>query len=240
LVRPQYGQISNRVSRSARIEPATDDFGAGFRAGLPVALPMALIGTSFGIYATDAGWPATTAIVMSLITFSGAAQVALIGVLAAGGSVGAAVAAGVLVSLRFLPVGLVIGPWIRGGAARRAIIGQALLDASLAVARVAPGRYSTARLLGSSTPQWLAWQLGTAVGAVAGPRLGDTDRLGVDALFPAFFLVLLLAEVRTAPAPARATAGCAAAIALALATVTPPGVPVIAASAAVLVGVLWR
>jgi predicted branched-subunit amino acid permease len=75
---------------------------------------------------------------------------------------------------------------------------------------------------------------GTVVGAVAGTALGDLDRFGLDALFPAFFLALLFAELRHRRS--RGVALLGAAIALALAPFAPPGVPVLAASIAALVG----
>jgi predicted branched-subunit amino acid permease len=55
----------------------------------------------------------------------------------------------------------------------------------------------------------------------------------LDAIFPAFFLGLLVAELRRSRAGMVAVAG--AAIALALTPVAPAGVPIIAAALAVLV-----
>jgi predicted branched-subunit amino acid permease len=69
---------------------------------------------------------------------------------------------------------------------------------------------------------------------LAGTGLGDLDRFGLDALFPAFFLALLMAELRHRQSRAVALAG--AVIALGLAPFTPPGVPVLAASIAAVVG----
>jgi predicted branched-subunit amino acid permease len=56
-------------------------------------------------------------------------------------------------------------------------------------------------------------------------------------VYPAFFLALLLSEARHPRA--RAVALLGAAIALALTPFTPPGVPILAAAAAALLG-LWR
>ena len=68
--------------------------------------------------------------------------------------------------------------------------------------------------------------------------LGSPEDLGLDALFPAFFLGLLVEEGRSRAGIAVALAG--AAIALALTPIAPPGVPILAASLAVLVGVRMR
>jgi predicted branched-subunit amino acid permease len=71
-------------------------------------------------------------------------------------------------------------------------------------------------------------------GVLAGDLLGDPERLGLDAAFPALFLALLLPQLRSRTALGASLAG--AAIALALVPITPPGVPIVAASAACLLG----
>jgi predicted branched-subunit amino acid permease len=76
--------------------------------------------------------------------------------------------------------------------------------------------------------------LGTVVGAFSGDLLGDTDRFGLDAVFPTFFLALLIAELRSPRS--RLVALCGAAIALTLVPFTPPGIPILAAGIAALLG----
>ena len=82
---------------------------------------------------------------------------------------------------------------------------------------------------------WPAWVGGTALGALGGELVGDPERLGLDAAFPALFLALLVPLTPTRRSVAAAIAG--AAIALALLPLAPPGVPILAAVAACLVGV---
>jgi predicted branched-subunit amino acid permease len=77
---------------------------------------------------------------------------------------------------------------------------------------------------------------GTAIGVFAGDLIGDPEKLGLDVLFPAFFLALLLRGELREGRLAVVTALLGAAIGLALTPVTPAGVPVIAASAAALIG----
>jgi hypothetical protein len=62
----------------------------------------------------------------------------------------------------------------------------------------------------------------------------DARALGLDAVFPAFFLAILAAELRDRRRVG--VAGAGALLALVLVPVAPPGVPVLAASAAALVG----
>ena len=68
--------------------------------------------------------------------------------------------------------------------------------------------------------------------------LGDPDKLGLDAIFPAFFFGLLLNELRSRRA--RSVAALGTALALALIPFTPPGVPVLVASLASLLGLTKR
>ena len=210
----------------------------GIRAGLPFAVAAVLLGISFGILAHPV-MGATAAIVMSVIVFAGASQFAATAVLAAGGSAAAAIVAGILLNARFLPMGIAIAPSLPGGPLRRAAEGQTVVDASLAIARDRDGvGYDRGLLFGSSAAQYTTWVSGTAVGAVAGSLIGDPERLGLDAIFPAFFLALLIAELRSGRAQLVAVAG--ALIALALVPFTPPGVPVLVASLATLIGLVRR
>ena len=62
----------------------------------------------------------------------------------------------------------------------------------------------------------------------------DARALGLDAVFPAFFLALLIGEVKDGLRAGVALGG--AVLALALVPISPPGVPVLVASAASLVG----
>ena len=76
---------------------------------------------------------------------------------------------------------------------------------------------------------------GSAVGVVAGDSLTDPATLGLDAAFPALFLALLAPLIRNGSRPA-AAALLGAGIALLLTPFVPAGIPVIAATAASLVG----
>ena len=204
------------------------------RAALPLVIPTALIGASFGVAAVTTGWGTLAPIVMSAIVFSGAAQFATLAVLSAGGSVVTAIIAATLIASRFLAIGVALGPFMRGGPVRRALEGQAVVDASLILARTGDTQYGVRRLLGATLPQYVGWSLGTVVGVLAGNNIPDPDKLGLDALFPAFFLVLVWGELRSRPA--RVTAATATLIALVLIPIAPPGIPVVAASLAVLAG----
>lgn len=212
----------------------TSDSGvrAGLRAGLPLALPTLLLGVSFGVLARPV-MGAVAPIVMSIFVFSGAAQFAAVSVLAAGGAAGAAIAAGVLMNARWLPMGFAIGPSLPGGKLARAAQGQAIVDASFAISSRGDGTFDRGLLLGATIVQGVAWVSGTVIGVLTGPGI-DPEALGLDGIFPAFYLALLVAEARGRRALIAAGAG--AAITLALMPFAPVGLPIIAASAAALIG----
>ncbi len=206
----------------------------GVRAALPFFVPTFALAVSFGALARSLGWGTVAPIVMSLVVFSGSAQFAVAGVLAAGGSVGAAVLAAVLVNARFLPMGLAVAPGLSGGAVRRAVEGQAVIDSSWALAQRPGGRVERLVLLGATLPNFVAWQAGTVVGVLGGSALGDVQALGLDVLFPMFFVALLLPELRTRRGVV--AAALAAVVTIALVPLAPPGVPVVAASLVALLG----
>jgi 4-azaleucine resistance transporter AzlC len=213
------------------------DLRAGVRAGLPFVVPTVAIGMSYGVLAEPV-IGAAAAIAMSFVVFAGAAQFAAVSVLAAGGGLAAAVGAGLLINARFLPMGLAAAPALKGGPVRRAAEGQAVVDASWAIANRGDGTFDRELLLGATLTQALSWWSGTIVGVLGGAALGNPETLGLDAMFPAFYLALLAEEMRNRSAVTSALLG--AAIALCLVPVAPPGVPVLAASAAALLGLRRR
>ncbi len=210
-------------------------YADGARAGLPFAISVFAVGISFGVLATEIGWGPVAPIVISAVVFSGSAQFALATVLGGGGSAAAAVLAALLVNLRYLPMGLAIAPSLLGGRWRRALEAQAVVDSSWVLAARRDGTFDRRILIGSTVPQYLGWVAGTAVGAFGVDLIRDPAALGLDALFPAFFLVLLAEDLRRRRA--RVVAALGAVIALVLIPVSPVGVPVLVAAGAALLGV---
>lgn len=207
---------------------------AGVRAGLPFVLPTMALGISFGVLARPVMGPVAP-IVMSICVFSGAAQFAALSVLVAGGGAVAAIAAGMLMNARWLPMGFVVGPSLPGRALARAFQGQAIVDASFVISSRGDGTFDRGLLIGATLAQGASWITGTVIGVLAGPVLGDPQKLGLDAVFVAFYLALVVEEAsHSRLAIASAVGG--AAIALALMPFAPPGVPIIVASLAALLG----
>jgi predicted branched-subunit amino acid permease len=210
----------------------------GIRVGLPFGVAALLVGVSFGVVAEPV-MGAGAAIAMSAFVFAGAAQFGATAVLASGGSTVTAILAGVMLNARFLPMGIAIAGSLPGGPLARALQGQAIVDASWAAAHLGGGRFDRNLLLGATIPQYPAWVLGTVIGALGASSLGDPKALGLDAVFPAFFLGLLLPEAR-ASRLATTVALTGAAIALALTPFLPAGLPILLAASAALLGLRRR
>ena len=201
---------------------------------LPLAVATGVMVISFGVVARSLGWGVVAPIVFSIITFSGTAQFAVASVLGGGGVVPAIVAA-VLLNARFLPMGIAVGPFLEGGPLRRALESQAIVDASWAMASRGGGLFDREFMIGATVPQVTLWIGGTVVGVLVGGVVGDVEQLGLDVIFPAFYLALLVEELRGSGRTI-AVVLIAVAVALALVPFAPPGIPVIAACAAALLG----
>lgn len=206
----------------------------GARAAAPLAVAVLGFGVSFGVLARSSGMGSLAPIVMSATTFAGAAQFAAISVLGTGGSVLSAIGAAVLLNSRYVPIGISVAPVFRGGPLRRFLAAQLVVDESWAIAHLGGGRFDMGRLLAAGFVLYTAWVAGTAVGVFGAEALGDPAKLGLDAAFPALFLGLLVGQLEGRRGVTAALLG--AAIALALVPFTPPGVPIIAASVACLLG----
>src|SRR4051812_2724072 len=189
------------------------DIRTGIRKGLPLVLPTLAGGISFGVLAQPV-MGSVAPVVMSIVVFSGAAQFAALTVLTAGGSALAAIAAGMLMNGRWLPMGLAMGPFLSGGRFKRAAQSLALVDASFALSSRGDGTYDRGLLIGATLPQAAAWTSGTLFGVLLGPALSDPGALGLDAMFPAFFAVLVVGEARGRLPVAAAVTGAAIALAL--------------------------
>jgi 4-azaleucine resistance transporter AzlC len=208
------------------------------RAVAPLALAAGSFGAAFGVLAEAAGMGTIAPVVMSATTFAGAAQFAAASVLDEGGSVLAAVAAAVLLNARYAAISLAVAPAFRGGPLRRLLESQLIVDESWAVAQVGGGRIERRVLVGAGLVLFPFWVGGTALGVFFGDVLGDPERLGLDAAFPALFLALLAFQLVNRRTVLAAVAG--GLVALVLLPLTPPGVPVIAAGAVCLAGLRRR
>jgi predicted branched-subunit amino acid permease len=207
---------------------------AALRASAPLALPTAALGVTFGVLAAPI-FGAMPALLMSAIVWSGAAQFGAVSVLAGGGGMPLAMGTGLLANARFLPMGFALAPSLNGSPWRRAGTGALMVDASFALAHRGEGRFDPVTVVWSAPLQYVGWVGGTAAGVAGATMLADPGTLGLDVLFPVFYLGLLLPELR-GPSRRLVVAGLSALVALVLIPLVPEGVPVLAAAATALLG----
>ena len=202
-----------------------------------IGIAVGVYGISFGILAVAAGLSPAQACVMSMLVFTGASQFAFVGVLAAGGGALAAMGPAVMLAVRNAAYGVSLAPILPRRLRDRALLAQLVIDESTAIARAQEDPAAARRaFLATGVTVWLCWNLGTLAGALLGGGLGDPRTLGLDAMFPAAFLALLAPQLRRPGAPVAAVAG--AMIAVTALPFAPAGVPVVAALAGVVPGVL--
>ena len=206
----------------------------GVRAVLPIVVTVPLFALSFGVLARSAGLGVAAPIVMSATTFAGSAQFAAMSILDDGGTIAAAIVAALLLNARYAAIGISVASLFRGSTVRRLAEAQLIVDESWALSARPDGTFDRRILIGSGLTLYVAWVLGTVVGVIGGGFIGDPERLGLDAAFPALFLALLIGQLRSRRAVAAALAG--GGIALVLLPWTPAGVPIVAAVAGCLVG----
>jgi 4-azaleucine resistance transporter AzlC len=202
-----------------------------------IGLAVGVYGVSFGVLAVAAGLSPAQACVMSMLVFTGASQFAFVGVVAAGGGALAALGPAVMLAVRNAAYGLSLAQILPRRLRHRAAAAHLVIDETTAMARAEDDPAAArAAFLATGISVWLCWNTGTLAGALLGGGLGDPSALGLDAMFPAAFLALLAPQLRRAGAPVAAIAG--AAVAVALLPFAPAGVPVVAALAGVIPGVL--
>ena len=211
------------------------DFIGGLRLGVGPGAATLVLGISFGAAAVTAGWGQLLPVVSSMITFSGSAQFTLATTLPAGSAI-AAVAGAVLINVRYLVMGIAINDSLRGSRLRRAGQAQALVDASFVAAHEGDGRFDLMRMVGMTVVQWTCWVTGTAVGVWLRPDPATLEQWGADVVFPAFFLLLALDEIRSARAAVAVVAGGVLSGLLML--VVDPGFALLAATAGALIAAL--
>ncbi|MEU3464741.1 AzlC family ABC transporter permease [Streptomyces sp. NPDC006733] len=226
---------------SLRSAPAADSPRASFLTGLKTGSGLAaasfLLAVSFGAISASQGWGHLAPVICSMVVFSGSAQFALLATLGSGGGLLGAVTSAALVNSRFIPMGIAVAGDLRGGRFRRALEGQAVVDASWAAAHRGGGRFDRYLLFGATAIQWPAWVAGTILGVAVSPDPELLHRLGLDVLTPALFVALLCDEIRRERVN-RLPALLGAILAAGLIVILPAGPALVGAALAALVALV--
>ena len=203
------------------------------RSSLALGAAVGVFGISFGVLAASADVPVLMACAMSVFVFTGATQFAAVSVIASGGSPLSAVGSGLLLGLRHIGYGLALDRTLPRSSRRRLGAAQFLIDESTAMALAQSDSADARRAFWTTGLSVFGfWNAGTLIGALFGSVLGDPATLGLDAVFPAAFLALLVPLVRTSEG--RLAAATGALIGLVLVPLLAAGLPIVLAAAGAL------
>ncbi len=179
--------------------PGAPAFHAGFRAVLPLWIGIVPFGAAYAVSARAAGIGPFETQLMSLLVFAGGAQFAAVGLVAAGAGPWTLVSTTLLVNLRHVLYGVVVGATtpLRGG--HRWLAAHLLTDEVFGV-HIAQGRGRAGFLMGAGVSLYLVWNLATLAGSLLAHAMPDPGAIGLDIVFPLAFLALLVPLLRDRPA----------------------------------------
>ena len=175
-------------------------FIAGVRDIAPMMLGVIPFGMVCGVGAIAAGASPVAALAMSMIMFSGAAQIVATQLLVAGAPLAVILISCLVVSLRLLMYSAAMAPYLRRLDHRwRAVLAFILTDQAFAgtVQRFRDSddlRANASYFLGSGVLLWVTWQIATLLGIVAGQIIPASWQL--DFVVPLCFLAVLAPMLR--------------------------------------------
>jgi predicted branched-subunit amino acid permease len=205
-------------------------------------LTVGAYGIAFGAAGVAAGFSVFQSCLLSLLTFSGASQFAIVGVIGAGGSALSGITTASLLGIRNGLYGLRMAPLLQVKGLRRVVAAQITIDESTGVALSQEERGESAMRHGfwlTGFGVYIFWNIFTLIGALGAQAMGDPAAWGLDAAVPAAFLGLVWPRLKKNSD--RILAASAALLSLALTPILPAGIPIIStAILAVIFGLRQR
>jgi predicted branched-subunit amino acid permease len=209
-------------------------------ASFSVSFTVGLYGIAFGAAGVAAGFSLLQTCLLSLLTFSGASQFAVVGVLGSGGTAISGIATASLLGIRNSLYGLRLSPILKLHGWKKVVGAQVTIDESTGVALGQSDLGEDSMRHGfwlTGLGVYLFWNLFTLAGALGAQAMGNPAAWGLDAAVPAAFLGLvwprLLGNFE------RVLAASAMFLALALTPFVAAGLPIIA-TALLAVAFGWR
>jgi branched chain amino acid efflux pump len=178
-----------------------EEFLAGSRAVVPVLLGTIPFGFVAGVAAISAGMTPVQGIALSVLSFSGIAQLIASQLIAVDSPVIVTVAAAAVVSLRFLMYSAAMAPHLAHLDRRwKMLLSYVMTDQSFALAirhYSEPGDASRRHwhFLGSAATLYVTWQAAVIAGVVAGAQVPASWSLDFAVVLS--FIALLVPAVRT-------------------------------------------
>ena len=211
-----------------------------FRDSLSVSFTVGAYGVAFGAAAVANGFSVLQSCLLSLLTFSGASQFAVVGVIGAGGSAISAIATASLLGIRNGLYGVLMAPILNVRGLKRLVAAHVTIDESTGVSLSQESRGVQAMREGfwlTGFGVFLFWNLFTLAGALGANAMGDPSAWGLDAAVPAAFLGLVWPRLKSSTDKILAVA--AAIFAIATTPFLPAGLPIIGTALLAVIAGLW-
>ena len=161
---------------------------------LSVSFTVGLYGIAFGAAGIAAGFSIVQTCLLSLLTFSGASQFAVVGVMGAGGSALSGIATASLLGIRNGLYGLRMAPIVQVRGIKRILAAQITMDESTGVAIGQENLGTEAMKYGfwlTGFGVYFFWNFFTLIGSLGAQAMGNPAAWGLDAAVPAAFLGLV-------------------------------------------------
>ena len=211
-----------------------------FRDSLSVSVTVGAYGVAFGAAAVANGFSVLQSCLLSLLTFSGASQFAVIGVMGSGGSALSAIATASLLGSRNGLYGVLMAPILKVRGLKRIVAAHITIDESTGVSLSQEPRGLQAMREGfwlTGFGVFIFWNLFTLAGAVGAKAMGDPSAWGLDAAVPAAFLGLVWPRLKSSTD--KSLAIVAAVFAVATTPFLPAGLPIIGTALLAVAAGLW-
>ena len=211
-----------------------------FRDSLSVSFTVGAYGVAFGAAAVANGFSVLQSCLLSLLTFSGASQFAVVGVIGSGGSAISAIATASLLGIRNGLYGVLMAPILKVRGLKRIVAAHVTIDESTGVSLSQEPRGIQAMREGfwlTGFGVFLFWNLFTLAGALGAKAMGDPSAWGLDAAVPAAFLGLVWPRLKSSTD--KTLAVVAAIFAIATTPFLPAGLPIIGTALLAVIAGLW-
>lgn len=175
-----------------------DQFLAGARACVPVAISVAAYGMVWGVLARGAGLSPLQVVMMSGLVFAGSAQFVALDLWTTTPAmlpIGPIILAAFIVNLRYLLLTATLRPLFPDSRLGWGALSMYLVtdeNWAMTVAAMARGEGSVPFLMGGGALAFASWMSTNLVGYGLGSAIDDPARWGLDFAFTATFLALLL------------------------------------------------
>lgn len=208
------------------------EYAAGLRAIFPVVVAAVPIGLVFGAVAVSKGLSPLEAVLMSALVFAGGSQFVAMDIWTHPASWTTLGFAALLVNVRHVLMGASLGRKMQAFGPWQKYLGALVMadeNWAMAEARARRTKLTPAYYAGLSILFYLNWLASSLAGALLGAFLGDPALIGLDFVFPAVFIVLVMSFWK---GPATGLVLLASALASISVYLTIPGAWYIAAGAA--------